>query len=254
MRFVGPPYTFRFDEVGSGCGLIAPNAQIFYNGIAYWMDLDGFHLYRGGSPERIPCSVWDEVFLDLNLLQKAKIYCGVNPGHGEVIWFYPSAESIENDRYVIYNYLEQVWYTGTGMPRTAWNEGGVFGFPLATHASNGKLFYHEFGEDDDGAPMQWFIETGDADLDEGDYFMFTDDFYPNFKMDNGGNIKVSLLLRDEPEGERIVVGPMTVSATDKVVTLRGRGRQAALRIEGNTLGMSWRWGKPRLRVARDGTA
>jgi hypothetical protein len=254
MRFTGPPYTFRFDEVGTECGLKAPNAKIVLNGIARWMGNEDFFEYRGGAPVIIQCTVRDEVFGDLNLLQKAKIYAGINPAAHEVIWFYPSAESIENDRYVVYNYEERVWYTGTGMPRTAWNEGGVFGFPLATHASNGKMYYHEFGEDDDGQPMQWFIETGDADLDESDYFMFGDDFFPNFKMENGGSVDISLLLREEPEGDRITVGPKTVLSTDKVISLRGRGRQAALRIGGNTLGMSWRMGKPRWRVARDGKA
>jgi hypothetical protein len=254
MRFTGPPYVFRFDKLGSGCGLIGPNAAVVHNGVAWWMGNNKqFYVYRGGAPEIIACTVWDEVFEDLNLLQKAKIFSGLNARTDSIMWFFPHGHDVENAHFVSYNFVENLWSHGN-LPRTAWDSGDVFGFPLATHTSNGKMYYHEFGHDDDGAPMEWFVETGDFDLDESDYFMYTDDFYPNFKMENGGSVDVSLLLRDAPEGDRTIIGPVAISPTDKVVTLSGRGRQAALRFEGSTAGMSWRMGKPRILVARDGRA
>lgn len=254
MRWVGPSYIFRFDKIGSGCGLVAPNAQVVFNGTAFWMGNTNFFLYRGGAPEIIPCPVRDSVFGNLNRLQKAKIFAGINPSANEVIWLYPSANAIENDSYVIFNYAESVWYTGTGIKRTAWDEGAIFGFPVATHVSNGKMHYHEFGQDDDGSPMSWTITTGFADLDQGDYFMATSDLLPDFKMDNGGIANVSLLTRDEPEGVETVVGPEMFTPTTTIATLRARGRQVALEIDGASAGMSWRMGRSRLRVARDGLA
>jgi hypothetical protein len=254
MRWVGPTYVFRFDKLGTGCGLIAPNAQHVVDGTAFWMGNSNFYLYRGGAPELIPCPVRDFVFGNLNRLQKAKISAGHNPSTNELIWFYPSANATENDSYVIFNYVENVWYTGQGIKRTAWEEGEVFGFPIATHVSNGKMYYHEFGQDDDGAAMAWNITTGYADLAEGDQFMATSDFLPDFKMDNGGSCNVSLLTRDEPEGLETTVGPAIFTPTTTAATLRGRGRQIALEIDGDTVGMSWRMGKSRLRVAQDGLA
>ncbi len=252
MRWQGSPFVFRFDEYGPGSGLISPNGYVSHNGVTYWMAPKAFYRHRGGTPEEIPCPIWDEVFGDLNREQRFKITCGVNPSENEVIWRYCSAGSIEIDRYAVFNWAIGIMYGGTGMPRTAWHDGEVFGFPIATHPSNGRMYYHESGEDDDGAAMSWFAESGDVDLDEGDYFVATDDVIPDFKLDDGGAVLLSLKFRDAPNGPQTVKGPASVTGSTKITTIRGRGRQMALRLEGNSLGMSFRTGRPRLRVRRDG--
>lgn len=256
MRWTGSPYVFRFDEIGAGAGMIAPHAGMFQNGIGYWMGPQNFYRYRGGTPEEIPCPMWDDVFGNLNRLQAFKITCGINAAKSEIIWRYCSATSSEIDRYVIYNYDMDIWYSGTGMVRSAWDQADVsaFDYPVAAHPTNGKAYYHEFGENDDGMPMTWFAESGDADLEEGDFFIASDDVYPDFRLLNGGGVDISLKFRDSPTGVQTTVGPVNFTSTTQVETLRGRGRHMAVRLAGSSLNMSFRMGKPRVRMRRDGMA
>jgi hypothetical protein len=127
MRFVGEPFIFSFTEVAEGQSLIAPNAAVSANNRVYFMDTGGFYVYSG-SAEKLPCTVLDYVLSDLNLGQSFKIFAAVNNIANEVMWFYPSGTNTEIDKYVLYNYLENVWSIGTtddGFTRTAWDQASL---------------------------------------------------------------------------------------------------------------------------------
>ena len=145
MQFLGPPFTFGLTEISRNITIAGPNAAVAVNDFVFWMGSKEFYVY-GGTVQRLPCTVLDYVFSDFNRDQIGKVYSGHNSSYGEVWWFYPSKSSTTNDRYVIYNYQEKIWYFGT-LTRTAWVDRGINQYPIAASTDN-KLYYHEFGQDD----------------------------------------------------------------------------------------------------------
>ena len=145
MQFLGPPFTFGLNEISRNITIASANAAIAVNDFVFWMGSKEFYVY-GGTVQRLPCTVLDYVFSDFNRDQIGKVTAGHNSSYGEVWWFYPSKSSSTNDRYVIYNYQEKVWYFGN-LTRTAWVDRGINQYPIAAHTDN-KLYYHEFGQDD----------------------------------------------------------------------------------------------------------
>ena len=264
MQFVGPPLTFAVNLINEGTGMIGPNAAVNSPSGVFWMGDDGFYSYNG-SVQKLPCSVLSYVQEDLDLGQAFKVFALVNKEFNEVWWFYPAESdgTEEISRYVIYNYLENVWSIGQ-LVRTAWVDQNVFGRPLAT-ASN-YIFNQEDGDDDDGSPMDnVFIESSDFDLQEGNNFTFIRRIMPDVKfygtnVDSGvPQINMLLKTRNAPSESLTTKATTDISNNTDQVHVRARGRQAVLRLQsdddaavGNRTGYKWRLGYTRLDIQPDG--
>jgi len=268
MSFIGQPFTFGLNLVNEGVGLVSPNAIINSPKGIFWMDKKGFYGYNGAVQE-IPCTVQDYVFNDVNEIQAYQIFGFVNKAFDEVGWFYCSADATVIDKYVVFNYEENVWTIGT-LSRTAWIDEGIFDNPKATSSSSdvGYLYNHEMGNDNDGNPMtNVFIESSDFDIDPGgEDFQFISRIIPDIKFtgtgstgSGGQSVNVVLKRRNFP-GESLTTAVTSTcdSATTKIDT-RVRGRQAVLRVEsdddgaaGSTEGVGFRVGAMRLNFRPDG--
>ena len=266
MTFVGQPFTFSINLVNEGVGLVGPNAMVNTPKGVFWMDKKGFYTYSGQVQE-LPCSVDAYVFDDLNQTQSYQIFGFVNKAFNEVGWFYCSSGTTVIDRYVTYNYEENIWMIGE-LSRTAWLDEGIFSEPKATSTDVnyvGYCYNHESGVDDDGSAMtNVFIESSDFDLGEGDEYQFISRVIPDIKFigngdtGSGGQTLDIVLKRRNFPGEDLttaVTGSCT-SVTTKIDT-RVRGRQAVLRLQSNdtdttVIGMSFRAGATRIETQADG--
>lgn len=257
MQFVGSPFTFAVNLIDQSTGLLGPNAAINAPRGTYFMSYDAFYLYDGVVKE-LSCTVLNYVFSDLNTDQAYKIFAFTNKKHSEVGWFYPSASSTEIDRYVIYNYEDNLWYYGQ-LNRTAWLDSGVQPFPQAT--SNNFLFEHEKGFDDDGSEMtNVFIESADFDIGDGDQFSFVRRIIPDIMFldsDTNSNVNLITKTRNFPGDTLTTAATSTVTPTTKQSHIRARGRQAVLRIASNdsstgNVGVGWRLGSTRFDIKADG--
>jgi len=261
MRFIGPPFTFGLQQLSSNITIMSPNAALSTEDFVFWMGIDTFYIYDGRT-QTLPCTVKDKVFLDFNLEQRDKVVCGVNSEFSEVIWFYPSANATENDRYVTYNYLEKVWYFGT-IERTAWLDRGTRTFPVA--ASSGYIYNHEFGYDDDGATMDSFIESSPIDIGDGDKFTYIKRLIPDITFEGSGSTSspqatFTLKARNYPGASFDNTDSGAVARTQSTpvekytneLDLRVRGRSFAIRVESDALGSKWKLGSPRVDAREDG--
>jgi hypothetical protein len=256
MQFVGPPFTFAINLIDNSTGLIGPKAAITAPGGVYFMSYDSFYVYSG-SVVKLPCSVKNYVFSDFNRSQAFKVFGFSNKEHNEVGWFYPSESSEEIDRYVIYNYVDNIWYYGQ-LVRTAWLDSGVESFPQAVKAPN--LFQHEIGFDDDGSEMTGvFIESADLDLEDGNNFAFISRIIPDLKFLNtgGGNVKLITKSRNFPGDSLTSTSSSVINEDTQQSFIRSRGRQFVLRVESNdgdagNAGTGWRLGATRLDLRSDG--
>jgi hypothetical protein len=263
MRFVGAPFVFTFNEVASGMSLISPNAAVSVGNQVYFMDKGSFYVYAG-SVQRLPCSVLDHIFSDFNDEQAFKVFGAPIPEHNEVIWFYPSSDSAEINRYVIYNYLEQSWSIGTtsdGFTRTAWNPAYSQDFPLAAGkldtTDDNFLYYHEFGHSADGSSFTAFIESADFDLDpDGENFMFISRIIPDLEYrgssDTGNTVSITLKGRNYPLESLASLDTISVTPNTTFVNTRARSRQTAIRVENSADNFGWRLGDIRLDLRQDG--
>jgi hypothetical protein len=259
MSFIGPPFTFGLNLINNNTGLISPNGAVTSPGGVYWMGYDNFYVYNG-SVKKVPCSVLSYVFDDINSGQAYKIIAYTNNDHDEVGWFYPSSSSEEIDRYVVYDYNDNVWTYGE-LSRTAWIDEGTVNYPRAT--SNGYLYEHEFGYNDDGQPMtNVFIESSDFDIGDGEQFAFISRVIPDIKFLNNsssGKVNIVLKTRNFPGDSLTTNSTSSIASTTQQVHIRSRARQAVLRLEsfdGNTDSgnddTGWRLGATRLDVRNDG--
>ena len=265
MTFVGQPFTFAINLVNEGVGLVGPNAMINTPKGVFWMDKKGFYTYTGAIQE-LPCSVAEYVFSDINQTQSYQIFGFVNKAFDEVGWHYCSAGETVIDRYVTYNYEENIWMIGE-LSRTCWLDEGIFPDPKATATTDyvGYLYNHESGVDNDDAAMtNVFIESSDFDLGEGDDFQSISKIIPDIKFNgnastgaNGQTLDIVLKRRNFP-GEELTTAVTTActSVTTKIDT-RVRTRQAVLRLQSNdddtsTIGMSFRAGATRIDITPDG--
>tara|TARA_R100001440_G_scaffold72324_1_gene96011 strand:+ start:1540 stop:3399 length:1860 start_codon:yes stop_codon:yes gene_type:complete len=254
MQFIGPPFTFSINLIDNSTGLIGPKAAITAPGGVFFMSYDSFYVYSG-SVQKLSCAVKNYVFSDFNQSQAFKVFGFSNKEHNEVGWFYPSKDSQEIDRYVIYNYVDNIWYYGQ-LVRTAWLDSGVESFPQAVGAPN--LFQHEIGFNDDGAAMQnVFIESSDLDLGDGESFAFLSRIIPDIKFLGSGNVKLITKQRDFPGVDPATeTSNSTISPNTKQVFIRSRGRQFILRIQStdqlDDIGTGWRLGATRLDLRTDG--
>lgn len=258
MQFIGPPFTFGINLINESTGLIGPKAAITAPTGVFWMSYDNFYVYTG-AVKKIPCSVLSYIFDDFNSGQAFKVFAFSNTQFDEVGWYYASASSTEIDRYVTYNYAENVWSYGQ-LERTAWLDTGVQAFPVA--AKDNYLYQHETGFNDDGNPMtNVFIESSDFDLGDGEQFAFVNRVIPDLKfLDNSdaGQVNMVLKTRDFPGDSLTTNSTNVITSTTKQSHVRARARQMVLRLESNddaipeNTDTGWRLGATRFDVKPDG--
>ena len=261
MRFIGPPFTFGLQQLASNITIMSPNAAVATEDFVFWMGIDNFYVYAGQT-QQLPCTVKDKVFLDFNFEQADKVVSGINSEFSEVFWFYPSASSSDNDRYVVYNYGDKVWYFGA-LGRTAWIDRGVRTYPIA--AGSSYLYNHEFGYDDDGSAMNSFIESGAIDIGDGDQFSYIRRVIPDLTFNGSTNLSspqatFTVKARNFPgasfdntaSGDAIRTASSPVETYTNQLHLRARGRSFALRVESDALGAKWKLGSPRIDMRPDG--
>nr|BAR34763.1 constituent protein [uncultured Mediterranean phage uvMED] len=261
MRFIGPPFTFGLQQLASNITIMGPNAAVATEDVVFWMGIDNFYVYAGQT-QQLPCTVKNKVFLDFNFSQTAKVVAGVNSEFSEVFWFYPSAASNDNDRYVVYNYGEKVWYFGN-MSRSAWLDRGVRQYPIAAESS--YLYNHELGYDDDGSAMNSFIESAAIDIEDGDRFVYINKVIPDLTFSGSTNLSspqatFTVKARNFPGASfdntaasaAIRTSESPVEKFTEQLYLRARGRSFAMRIESEALGAKWKLGSPRVDMRPDG--
>ena len=259
MQFVGPPLTFAVNLINEGTGLIGPKAAVTAPQGVFWMSYNNFYLYNG-SVQTVPCTVQNYVFSDINLVQSFKINAFTVADKNEVGWFYCSSSSDEIDKYVMYNYAENIWFYGS-LSRTAWLDAGIENYPRAV--SNGYVYQQENGFNDDGSPMtNVFIESSDFDLGDGEQFTFIQKIIPDFKFlqnTNDGNINIVVKTRNYPGDSLVVNSTSAIQESTQQSFIRGRARQMVLRFESDdnatedkNLDIGWRLGATRIDVRTDG--
>ena len=273
QQYLGAPYVYGFNPISVDITIVGPNAAASTNGITYWMGQDKFYAYSG-RVDTLPCALRQYVFSDINTDQLSLVYCGPNEKYNEIWWFYPSAGSVVNDRYVVYNYLEKLWYYGT-MERSAWLDSHIIGDPVA--ATGQITVQHETGCDDGSvnppAAIEAFIETSDFDIGEGGYqFSFVKRIIPDIDFIGSINTDPSVVMtikaRNYP-GQG-VSGLTTAQNTGtaggvagkevttqvfnytQMIWVRIRGRQLSFRVESEDLGVKWQMGTCRLELQPDG--
>lgn len=239
--YIGAPYVYSFEKVGSGCGVISSQAVAAIDTAAMWMSRSGFWIYDG-YVKPLPSDVGDYVFNNINYTQASKIYAVHNSKYGEITWFYPSSSSNENDSYVTYNYREGHWAIGS-MSRTAGTDRGVFSNPLMV-SSDGYVYEHEVGYDYGGASV--YAETGPIEVGAGDNIMSVRQVIPDEQT--LGEVVVSFKTRMYPTSDESTFGPYTASQPTDV---RFSARQVKVRYTGNVLS-DWRVGVTRLEAVASG--
>lgn len=264
VQYVGAPFTFGLNEVSQGVSIAGQNAAVAVNDSVYWMGVNQFYVYNGNVQE-IPCTVKEYVFSNFNVYQTNKVVAGHNSEFNEIWWFYPSLNSDNIDRYVIFNYQQNIWYYGT-MSRSAWVSRGVFGYPIAA-GTDGYLYYHEFGINDGSQNppigINSYVQSTSFDMGEGDRFMSAWRIIPDltFRTSDGSPlVTFTLKTQDFPGGgfiqeeannvARTATVPVERFTTQQYVRLRGRAM--AFRAESNQYNTAWRLGASRVDLRPDG--
>ena len=265
MQYLGPPFTFGISLISENITIASPLSAIAVDDSVYWMGEEEFYVYTG-QVQKLPCSVRSYVFGDFNTSQIEKVTAAVNSSFSEIWWFYPSAGSETNDKYVIFNYQEQAWYYGT-IARSAWIDRGIAQYPISA-GLDGYLYYHEFGQDDGSvnppAAIPSFIESSQMSIGAGDNFVFLSRLIPDVTFDGSSSptpsVSMTLETRQFPGTAYTGTKSNTVqrSATVPVeqftdqVFVRLRGRSFAFKIDSSDTGVEWRLGTPRVDLRPDG--
>ena len=242
-NYIGPPYVYGIERVGSACGLAANLAYASVDAGCFWMGVHAFYVYSGGRVQEMPCDVSDYVFNDINRAQISKAFAMSNGKYGEIWWFYPSSDSTENNRYVAYNYVENTWSIGT-MARSAGSDAGTFIYPLMADPSNNKIYEHEVGYEYNGATP--FAETGPIMLGSGDNVVSVTEMIPDEKTQ--GDVSATFKTRFYPNGTERSYGPFSMA---NPTNMRFTGRQVRMRVDGARLA-DWRVGVNRLDAVAGG--
>jgi hypothetical protein len=271
MQYLGPPYVWGFQIMGSNISIVSPNAVATANNVTYWMGTDKFYMYSG-RVETLPCTLRQYVFDDINIQQAYQFFAGTNEGYNEIWWFYCSANSTVVDRYIIFNHLERTWYYGT-MERTAWLDTPLRDFPSAA-GYNGQLIYHESGVDDGTtnppSPIEAYCQSSDFDIGDGHNFGMVWRIIPDVTFDgsavNNPSVTFTVRPRQNPGANYGSTDYPDVVSTQnyqnqqtynvqqftQYAYVRIRGRQMAFKISSSDVGVSWQLGSPRLDVRPDG--
>lgn len=271
MQYLGPPYVWGFQLMGDNISIMGPNAVATANNVTYWMGTDKFYMYSG-RVETLPCSLRQYVYNDINLTQSFQFFASTNEGYNEIWWFYCSANSSVIDKYVIFNHLERTWYYGT-MARTAWLDSPLRATPMAA-GYNGQLIYHENGNDDGTTnpptPIEAYVQSSDFDIGDGHNFGLVTRIIPDVTFDgstvNSPSLDFTVRPRQFPGTNYGTSDSPTVASTQNYqnqryytvqqfteqVFVRIRGRQMALKVVSNDLGVAWQLGVPRIDTRPDG--
>ncbi len=265
MQFLGPPFTFGINLISENITIMAPNAAKAVDDMVFWMGQDDFYMYNG-QVQKMPCSIKSYIFNDFNSAQSEKVTAGLNSSFNEIWWFYPSSGSEENDRYAIYNYVEQVWYYGT-LARTVWIDRGINSQPLAAGTDN-YLYNQELGLDDGStAPysaITSYITSSQLDLGDGESFAFIRRIIPDVTFDGSTSDSPAanfiIKTRNFPGGtyNATSTNAVTRSATVPVeqyttqAHVRLRGRSFTFELQSTIAETQWRLGAPRVEVRPDG--
>jgi hypothetical protein len=276
LQYLGPPFVWQSQLLGDNLSIIGPNAATIASGVVYWMGVDKFYAYDG-RVQTLNCDLRRFVFSDFNQYQTQQIFCGTNEGFNEVWWFYCSENSNTVDRYVIYNYLERIWYYGT-MARTAWLDSGLLPYPIAATYNN-HLVQHEVGVDDfeTGSPVaiEANISSSEFDIGDGHNFGYVWRVLPDLTFTGSepagsafGSVvyptpEVSMTLypmrnsgsgTGYPGSQDVIKGStynITEEFTGQIYT-RVRGRQLIFKISSDQVGTTWQLGAPRIDIRPDG--
>lgn len=256
MQYISQPYVYGFNEVGTGCGLIAPKAATSMNGVIYWMSQSQFFQYSGDGVKPIFCPIWDVIFQDLDTTQVDKIRIAANSRFNEVAWFYPTTGSNGvPTKYAKFNAGLQKWDFGT-LTRTAWINQSVLGPPIGAD-DNQYIFQHETSPDADGKPMASSFRTGYFALSDADVKQFVDQVWPDMKWGYYGgaqnaNVNLTFYTADYPGQTPTTYGPFSLTQSTTFVTPRFRARLMAMEFASNDIGSFWRLGNMRYRTQIDG--
>ena len=271
LQYVGGTIVWGSQLLSTNLSIASQNAAVFSDGVTYWMGLDSFYLYDG-SVKNLPCTVKRHVFSGINQEQIEQVFAGSNEGFNEIWWFYCSGTSTTVDKYVIYNYEQNIWYFGS-LARSAWVDTGIRQFPVAATYSN-NLVTHEDGLDNNegssGTAITAFITSGEFDIDDGDKFSFIRRLLPDITFEGSTAespaatfellpLQSSGSGRNDPLSEGgSSSGTVTRSATVPVekyttqVNTRVRGRQLSIKVQSDSLGVKWQLGAPRIDIRADG--
>ena len=257
MQYLGPPFTFGIQKISENITIQSPNAAVAVDDRIFWMGRNEFYLYEG-TVNRLPCTVRDYVFNDINFDQAEKVFTAANTANSEIWWFYPSANSSENDRYVSFNYLEQAWSYGN-LARTAWLDRGVEQLPIAA-STDKRLYNHEIGFDDSStvpaSPIEAFVQSSPIDLGDGEQFVFMRRLIPDMDFRNSTaetpSVDVTTRIRNFNGGNYLRTTTSTVNGDTEQVHLRLRGRQFSMRVASDGEGVGWRLGSMRYDLRPDG--
>ena len=271
MQYLGPPYVWGFNLLMDNISIMSPNSMVTVNNVTYWMGRNKFYEYSG-RVATLPSTVRQYVFDNLNKDQAFQVFAGANEAFSEVWWFYCSGTSTVIDSYVIYNYLDRVWYYGT-MGRTAWLDSGIRMYPMAADY-NGRILYQESSVDDvSGATpvaIDSYVQSSDFDIGDGHNFGFVWRILPDVTFDGSTIDKPVVTMTVKPRQNSgapyttadnptvqsaqnyTTVKSYTVQLFDGQVYTRLRGRQMAFKIESTGLGVNWQLGTPRLDIRQDG--
>lgn len=274
MQYLGPPLVWGFTLLTDNISIVSQNAMATASGVTYWMGTDKFYIYSG-RVETLPCAVRTYVYQNINRDQFSQCFASTNEGFSEVWWFYCSANSNVIDRYVIFNYLDRVWYYGE-LTRTAWIDSPLREYPMAAGADN-YLYYHELGVDDGStnppSPITAYIQSSDFDIGDGHNYGFVWRMIPDITFDGSTTpsplkptVTMTMRPRQNPGSSYgTALAPSVTSAQSyagqstytvqqftEIIYSRVRGRQMAFKIESNTLGTQWQLGVPRIDVRPDG--
>jgi len=275
LQYLGPPYVWASQLLGDNISIMSPNSAIIASGVVYWMGVDKFYSYDG-RVQTLNCDLRRYIFQDINQEQSLQVFCGTSEGFNEVWWFYCSANSTTIDKYVIYNYLEKVWYYGT-MSRTAWLDSGLLSYPIAanynSNTSTGNLINHEQGINDNttgtNSAINAYIASSEFDIGDGHNFGFVWRVLPDLTFENA---------EDAPNGDKATVTmelyglansgsgatsdasqPVRASSTYNIteeftgmIFTRMRGRQMIFKISSNQVNTTWQLGAPRIDIRPDG--
>lgn len=258
MQYVGPPYVYQFNELGTGCGLIGRKAATSVNGIVYWMGASQFFKLSGNGVEPIRCPIWDVIFQDLDTSPEAlnKIRVAPNSRFGEISWFYPTrSNGGEVSHYVKYNFLIDQWDFGT-LSRTAWINESVLGPPIGA-GSDQYIYQHETSPDADGQTINASFQTGYFALSEADVKMFIDQVWPDMKWGYYGGtqnaqVRLTFYVTDYAGQTPLSYGPFNLTQATTYITPRFRGRLVSIKVESDDIGSFWRIGNIRYRIQPDG--
>jgi hypothetical protein len=257
MQYLGPPFTFGINLISENITIQGPLTAIAVDDAVFWMGEGRFYMYQG-SVQELPCAVRSYVFNDFNTTQAEKTTAALNSENYEIWWFYPSSSSQENDRYVVYNYMEKAWYYGT-LARTAWVDRGILSNPLAASTDH-YLYNHELGFNDGStepaSPLNSFISSSPMDMGDGQQFTLIRRMIPDVSFRNSASdtptVSVTTRVRNFPNSSFLKTVQSSVTDTTEQVNLRLRGRQFSLKVDCDATDVAWRLGSFRYGMQPDG--